>query len=292
MLRAEEKRGCRDVDAETLEVRGRESRLERVPIADNLRLAELDLRLDDAAIAAGRIEGVHGSELHFLWRLARALKALRGAAEERPDRLDYNFRVADGRVAIEPRRRGSPVDMLVAELMIQLNSTWGKLLADSGRDALYRNQRGAKTRMEVEPGAHEGLGVTHYAWSSSPLRRFSDLANQRQLVSLLRGSEPAYTREALAGAARDFETAYEAYAEHQRHLERYWCLRYLMQEGIAEASATVIRDELVRIEGLPLVCRTIGLPSASTGERVRVAFGDIDLWEPGIGCRYNGKITG
>jgi exoribonuclease-2 len=277
------------VDAGGMQVLESESRLESVLIADNLRLAELDTRLNEESVAAGRVEGAHGDDLFVLWRLAKALKALRGAGDERTDRVDYTIRVNEGRVAIEQRRRGTPVDTLVAELMIHVNSTWGRLLADRGFDAIYRNQRGAKTRMEVEPGAHEWLGVTHYAWSSSPLRRFSDLANQRQLVALLRGVEPAYTREELATAAREFETVYEAYAEHQRHLERYWVLRYLAQEGIAEADAAVVRDELVRIDSLPLVCRTIGLPAAAAGERVRVAFGEADLWEANVLCRYAGK---
>ena len=277
------------VDPESMEVTAAESRLEWIAIADNLRLAELDRRLDEESVARGRIEGVHGAELFALWKLARALKARRGAGEERPDRVDYTIRVADGRVAIVPRRRGTPVDTLVSELMIHVNSTWGRLLAAGGFDAIYRNQKGAKTRMEVEPGAHEWLGVDHYAWASSPLRRFSDLANQRQLAAMLRGEGPAYAREELVAAARDFETAYEAYAEHQRLLERYWCLKYLLQEAIESAPALVLREELVRIEGLPLVCRTIGLPPSMPGEKVRVAFGEIDLWEAGVLCRYAGK---
>ena len=277
------------VDAATFEVRGHESRLEWITVADNLRLAELDLRLNEEAIAAGRVEGAHGAELFALWRLARSLKVLRGAGEERFDRPDYTIRVEAGRVSIEPRLRGTPVDTLVSELMIHVNSTWGKLLAERGFDAIYRNQRGAKTRMEVEPGSHEWLGVSHYAWASSPLRRFSDLANQRQLAALLRSEEPAYTREELAAAARDFETVYEAYAEHQRLLERYWCLQYIAQQGIEEADAGVIREELVRIEGLPLVCRAIGLPATAPGERLKVLFGAIDPWEATVLCRYAGK---
>jgi exoribonuclease-2 len=173
--------------------------------------------------------------------------------------------------------------------MIHVNATWGKWLAERGYDAIYRNQKGARTRMEVEPAAHEWLGVSHYAWSSSPLRRYSDLANQRQLVAALRGDEPAYAREDLVAAARDFETAYEAYNEHQRFLERYWVLRYLEQEGIEEAWGAVIRDELVRLEGIPMVCRTVGLPTAAPGERVRVAFGEIDFWEANVLARYAGK---
>jgi exoribonuclease-2 len=277
------------LDAASMEIRESTSRFEWLEIADNLRLAELDLRMSDAAVASGRIEGPHGEELYTLWRLARSLKALRGAAEDRVDRLDYNIRVVDGRVSIDPRRRGSPVDTLVAELMIHVNSAWGKLLAERGFDAIYRNQKGAKTRMEVEPGAHEWLGVSHYAWASSPLRRFSDLANQRQLAAALQAGEPAYSREELAQAARDFETAYEAYAEHQRLLERYWCLKYLLQEGIESAEAVVLREELVRIDGMPLVCRAIGLPPSPPGTRMRVNFGEIDLWEVAVLARYAGK---
>jgi exoribonuclease-2 len=272
-----------------LAVTASSSRLEWLSISENLRLADLDTRMAAEAVAAGRIEGPHGEDLMFLWRLARSLKAARGAGEERPDRLDYTFRVSEGRVAIVPRARGTPVDTVVSELMIFLNATWGRGLADRGYDAIYRNQKGGKTRMDVEPAAHEWLGVSHYAWASSPLRRFSDLANQRQLVAMLRSAEPAYTREELAAAARDFDLAYEAYAEHQRALERYWSLRYLLQEGITEAPGAIIRDDLVRIDGMPLVLRAIGLPSAAPGERVRVAFGEVDLWEAHVLARYAGK---
>jgi exoribonuclease-2 len=279
------------VDATSHEVRGAESRLEWVRIADNLRLEALDARLNAESVAAGRIEGVHGEELLHLYRLARTLKVLRGAGEEKPDRFDYTIRVANGRVSIVPRARGTPVDMLVSELMIHVNSTWGRNLADAGFAAIYRNQRGGKTRMDVEPGAHEWLGVSHYAWSSSPLRRYSDLANQRQLAAMLRGEPSAYTRDELASAVRAFEAAYDAYAEHQRLLERYWCLRYLVQEDIREAQAAVVREELVRIDGMPLVCRAIGMPNLPPGERVRVAFGEVDPWEVSVLCRFAGKSS-
>ena len=277
------------VDPATMQVTGTESRLEWITVADNLRLAELDTRLDEEAVARGSVEGPHGEDLLALWKVAKFLQAARGAGDERIERPDYSFRVADGRVSIEPRRRGSPVDLLVSELMIHVNSTWGRLLADRGYEALYRNQKGGKTRMETTPGSHEWLGVSHYAWSSSPLRRYTDLANQRQLVALLSGSESGYPPGHLAAAARDFETAYEAYAEHQRALERYWCLKYLLQEGIGEADASLIRDDLVRLERLPLVLRAIGLPPAPPGERLRIAFGEVDLWEVHVPARYAGK---
>ena len=281
-----------DLDPDTLVIAGSQSRLERVSIATNLRIAELETRLHAESLAAGRVEGEHGEDLVLLWRLACKLRAGRGAGEEKSEKLDYTFRVEAGRVTIEPRRRGTPIDVLVSELMIHVNATWGRALADASIPAIYRNQRGIKTRMEVEPGSHEWLGVSHYAWSSSPLRRFTDLANQRQLVALLRGEEAPYSRDDLATAAREFETAYEAYAEHQRHLERYWCLRWIAQEGLEGADAAVVRDELVRLEGIPLVCRAIGLPPGSPGDRVRVAFGEPDPWAVNLPCRYAGKPGG
>ena len=62
-----------------------------------------------------------------------------------------------------------------------------------------------------------------------------------------------------------------------------------MQEGIESSEATVLRDELVRIDGMPLVCRAIGMPAVVPGERVRVTFGEIDLWEANVLTRYAGK---
>jgi hypothetical protein len=48
----------------------------------------------------------------------------------------------------------------------------------------------------------------------------------------------------------------------------------------------------VRLEGIPLVCRTTGLPPSPPGERVRVAFGEVDLWEVNVPCRYAGRPLG
>src|SRR6266851_5569830 len=89
-------------------------------------------------------------ELRALWRLAGKLEESRGKADVQ--RVDYNFLVdwegsPDGRVSIVPRPRGSPLDKLVAELMIHVNSSWGKMLVDAGVPGLYRTQQLGKVRM-------------------------------------------------------------------------------------------------------------------------------------------------
>jgi len=276
-----------NVSAADFTVRGRHSRLERVRIADNLRHGEIEPL--NAAFEQGRNAGLpREDELRTLWRLAEALESRRGKPSANAAVVDYIFRVEEGRVRIEPRRRGAPLDKLVAELMILANTAWGELLAERDVAALYRVQSSGKVRMSVHPEAHEGLGVACYAWMSSPLRRYVDLVNQWQLAAALAGGKAPFTRtsEALLTALRAFEVTYARYDEHQRAMENYWCLRWLLQERLAEASASVLRENLVRFEGLPLTARVPSLPSLEPGMRVRLALGEVDLIERSVTCVY------
>ena len=269
------------------------TRLERVPVAANLRLDALSERFA-APAEAGEPEWT--DELRMLWRLAQKL----AAARAKPDgsRSEYSFRVdwsalPDGHVTIVPRPRGSPLDRLVAELMIYVNSTWGKLLADAGVPGLYRTQQAGKVKMSTKPEAHQGLGVPQYLWASSPLRRYSDLVNQRQLLAVVAGDKPPYAEgdAELFAAAADFEITYAQYAEFQSRMEHYWCLRWLLQEGVTQTVATVLRDNLVRLDSLPLVTRVADLPALAAESRVRLAIGRVDLLAATLEARYAGPAA-
>ena len=163
--------------------------------------------------------------------------------------------------------------------MIFANAHWGGWLAENKIPGIYRAQSGGKTRMTTSPDPHVGLGVNQYAWSSSPLRRYVDLVNQRQLISLVQQTDPAYPprSEQLFSVVREFELAYDAYNEFQRRLERYWMLRWLVQESITEVTASVIRDDLVRFDNLPLVTRSPSVAGVAPGSKVRLALSSIDL---------------
>ena len=93
-------------------------------------------------------------------------------------------------------RAKQEADKLVAEMMIRVNNAWGKLLDDHGIPAIYRVQSSGRVRMTTAAAPHEGLGIGHYIWASSPLRRYVDLVNQWQLVALLRGEPPPFERNA------------------------------------------------------------------------------------------------
>lgn len=265
--------------------------INRVPVVANLRL--------DAIPETFAHDDAHDDyrwtpALRTLWKVAGQLAARR--ARNDTSRVDFNFAVdwsvPDGRVAITTRKRGSPLDKLVSELMIHVNATWGKLLAEAQVAGLYRVQSGGKVKMSARPGEHQGLGLSHYLWSSSPLRRFSDLANQQQLLAAVSGERPPYgdNDAQLYAALADFEATYGQYAEFQDRMEHYWSLRYLLQEGLTDITALVVRDTLVRFERVPLWQRLADMPPLPPDTRVRVGVGRIDLIAATVECRYAGTV--
>jgi len=275
-----------EIDPVELTVLATVTRLERVRIGANLRHDRLDAVITEATIAASAFEAPFAGELTLLWRFARSLLAAREAVRGRPEslsRIDTSFEL-DGegesaRVRLKQRRRGAPLDLLVAELMIFANRTWGRWLADHGATGIYRSQSLGRVRMSTTPAAHEGMGVSHYAWSSSPLRRYVDLVNQRQLIACIRNESPPYaTNDAdLFAIVSAFDAAYGAYAAFQERMERYWSLRWLQQENIQRIEAAVVRGDLLRIAGLPLLSRLPGLPDLPRGQRLELDILDGDL---------------
>jgi len=271
---------------------GCETRVERVPIVANLRIDSLEEKFNETTLAEGRLDFPFGEELGLLHRFARSLEMARGKADSHPERNDYNFYVENDRIRIVERRRGAPVDKVVAEMMIFANSEWGKQLVEYGVPGIYRVQGGGKVRMSLTAAPHEGLGVAQYAWSSSPLRRYVDLINQRQIVAAALGEPAPYGEhsDAMMIAMRDFEAAYEAYSDFQRVMERYWCLRWLLQENVTRTTAVVLRESLVRLDRIPLFARVPSLPESESGARVEVDVSNIDLLGVDLDCRFVGRL--
>ncbi|MFH1044922.1 MAG: ribonuclease catalytic domain-containing protein [Pseudomonadota bacterium] len=283
-----------DINPLSYLVEGQETRVERVSIAANLRHHQVEAL--DAAFLGGEARGglSFEAELFFLWRLALELEAARGKPATQQDRIDYNFYVENERVSIVERKRGAPLDKLVAELMISANNNWGRLLADRGVPAIYRAQSNGKVRMTTVASPHQGLGVSHYIWASSPLRRYIDLLNQWQLLACLAGTTPVFGKNSadLLAAMREFELTYAAYDQFQGKMEHYWCLRWLLQEQVTLSTAQVLRDNLVKFEGIPLYVRVPSLPELELGSRVLLEIEGIDLIDNSVKARYKGPAEG
>ncbi len=295
-------------DEATLEQKDSRTVLERVPITHNLRHDQLDTVITEgwltgqapagAAIAQAHLEELQPT-LAFIFRLARHLKAQREVVRGKPEnfnRPDYTFKLEgvkgsepDGSetVVIGTRQRGAPLDLMVAEAMILANSSWGQWLAECGVPGIYRSQAslapGVKVRMGTKAQPHAGIGVKSYAWSTSPLRRYVDMVNQWQIIACARHGKtaalaaPFKPKDAnLFAIISSFDAAYTAYNGFQNGMERYWTLKHLQQAGISELTATLIKDNLVRADSLPLVLPVLGTEGLPRGAHVRVRLGDID----------------
>ena len=299
-------------DEATLALQNTETRVERVPIAANLRHDQLDAIvteawLNDASFThvAGTVEpAMPRTELAFLFRLAQHLKAQREVVRGKPEnfnRPDYNFRLVgnDGaepkgheQVQISIRQRGAPLDLMVAEAMILANSTWGNWMAELGVPGIYRSQAsllpGVKVRMGTKALPHAGIGVPSYAWSTSPLRRYTDLVNQWQIIACAKhGSTAALAapfkpKDAeLFSIFSAFDGAYGAYNAYQNGMERFWTLQYLKQNNITELSATVFKafpgqPPMARADDLPLVLPVFGGGDLPRGAHVQLRLSEID----------------
>ncbi|WP_373988959.1 ribonuclease catalytic domain-containing protein [Duganella sp. BuS-21] len=275
-----------------------ETRAEMVPIAHNLRHNDLDDLVNEETLASGEGDYPHKDELCLIWKWAQVLEAARmvkreafGLKPEQNNRVDFNFYVEDDVVTVSRRKRGAPLDKIVAELMIFANSTWGKMMHDNGVPGIYRSQgRGVggwnakmQVRMLTHAAPHEGLGVDQYAWSTSPLRRYTDLVNQWQILACAEKGVMAplvahfkHKDAGLFAIVSQFDAAYGAYADHQANMERYWCLRWLGQENARQVEAVVLKDEVLRLVDIPLIIRLPGMPSVARGAQVKI---DILRWD-------------
>ncbi|MDR7004974.1 ribonuclease catalytic domain-containing protein [Paraburkholderia strydomiana] len=285
------------VNRETQEIVASETRAERVFVKNNLRHNTLDELVTEEALAAGTGDYPHKEDIAVLWPFAQALFEKRQAARagyglrrEVQRNTDFNFYVEGEHITITPRRRGSPLDTIVAELAILANSSWGAFLHDHGVPGIYRTQRafGAptgpkRTRMQTNAAPHEGLGVTQYAWSTSPLRRYVDLVNQWQLLACVQHgvtaklAAPFKPKDAdLFAVVQGFDDTYSAYADHQRRMEYFWCLRWLKQENRKQVVASVVKGDLVRLEEIPLLLHVPGLGVHARGTRLQMEVMSID----------------
>ena len=288
-----------DTDSDCHQIIATHSRLERVPIAANLRHELHSDAITEATLTDDQADArlPFGAALRVLWRLTLASVARRERVRGKPEprfRADFSFRIERGeageRVRIEPRRRDAPLDRIVAEMMILANSHWGGLLAEHGVAGIYRSQQAGRVRMSTAALPHEGLGVAQYIWATSPLRRYVDLVNQRQLLALLdERRAPLGPRDSvLFSIISAFDARHAAYQEFQQRMERVWCLRWLEQEGTRRTEAVVVREDVVRLAQAPFYFRLPGLPSLASGRRVIIDILETDLIDTSVQARLVG----
>lgn len=288
-----------DTDAAGEQIVARTSRVERLAVTENLRHEDVDHLFDRTTLESpGDERHPRSAQFRVLWRLVRALAAAREQMRGKPEprfAADFSFHIdRDGdteRVRIEQRRRDIPLERIVSEAMILANSEWARLLSLARVPGVFRAQQAGRVRTTTHAAPHLGIGVSQYMWSTSPLRRYVDLVNQRQTLAVLAGRRPplAANDTDLFSIVSAFEARYGAYLDFQQRMERYWCLRWLAQEQLRRVSAVVVREDVVRLVEAPLYFPVPNLPpDLAPGRKVLVEVLDMDEIDLSVQARFIG----
>ncbi len=168
----------------------------------------------------------------------------------------------DGEVAVSRINRESPGRMLVSEIMIMANWLMAKFLAEHNAPAIYRSQAPPRERLykgnegtlfqncmqrkllsrfilNPESENHSGLGLNAYVTATSPIRKYFDLATQRQIRAVL-GLEKPSTLEEMNNIIQILEQPMSHVAKIQYSRHRYWLLKYLEKQIGQKEEAIVL----------------------------------------------------
>lgn len=164
---------------------------------------------------------------------------------------DVNVRVfPTGDVSVRTVSRESTSRILVSEMMIAANWLMARFLAENNTPAIFRSQPEPKGRLlrpddegtlfdnwmqrrllsravlGPDPGHHSGLGVDAYTTATSPIRKYFDLATQRQIRACL-GLETSYASEEIEWVLQMLREPLRNAALVQSRRYRYWLLKHL-----------------------------------------------------------------
>ncbi|RZB30525.1 MAG: exoribonuclease II [Desulfobacteraceae bacterium Eth-SRB1] len=168
----------------------------------------------------------------------------------------------EGELAVTRVNRESAGRMLVAEIMIMANWLTARFLAKHDVPAIFRSQPEPRGRLYKghkgslfqnwmqrkllsrfvlghKPEHHSGLGLDAYVTTTSPIRKYYDLATQRQIRAIL-GFEELYTADETEHTMQLLAQPMSCVSKMQYSRNRYWLLKYLEKRVGRKEEAIVL----------------------------------------------------
>ena len=232
------------------------------------------------------------------------------------DRPDADFYLVgegeDIRVFLKETPPARQAQLLVAELMILANSALAAWGLEHGVPLLHRTQDVAVPRdfagvwssapdiarvvralapasLEAVARPHAGMGLSAYSPVTSPLRRYSDLVNEAQVLAWLNTGSPRWNGDELKALLASLNLRLDAAGQVQRHRLRYWKFVYLQQEArarsaedcpwhavVAEENDTYVSISLPREQLVVRGRRSLFGEKLFPGQELRVRLGKIN----------------
>ncbi|MCM1321940.1 MAG: RNB domain-containing ribonuclease [Bacteroides sp.] len=156
----------------------------------------------------------------------------------------------------------------------------------------YKLRRCMRSRtVSVTPSAHAGLGLAMYSQTTSPLRRYGDLAAHQQLRAFITGKEPM-DKDTLLEHISAGDAAAGAAVKAERKSNLHWILVYLLRhpQWTGNAVAVEIRNKqtVFFIPQLALETSLVPNGAIALNESITVQAGSINLAELTVTFRQVG----
>jgi len=181
------------------------------------------------------------------------------------------------------------------------NSTLTRFAADHAVPLIYRTQPAAsseggqlRARLSLYPEFHTGVGFDCYAQLSSPIRRYMDLALQRQLVSAVTERHMTiYEPDELLGLLAAAENAETEGRELERRAKRYWLLRYFQQHfrGRPLEAAVLRGGTSAELDGYAVRGTLHGAPNLATHTRILVRIARVEPLRGSLALDYLNTLS-
>lgn len=241
------------------------------------------------------------SELHMLYNISSTLEGQR--IEKGAFRAGKREIIAgpapDGGLKLQEIDENSPARSTVSEMMVLANRVLAEYGARHKLPLIYRGQtspdpdsaehghdipegpaqdysqrsRLKKSFTSVTPARHASLALDAYIQATSPIRRYADIVNQRQLLAHLATGQVVHSAEDLEKLIEALSDPLAAAQSISKESKRFWLLRYieLLQSKNELLTGVVLRTDLRH----PLVeLRELVMPTLAKIE-IPVRPGDI-----------------
>ncbi|MFM1849150.1 MAG: hypothetical protein RL417_2624 [Pseudomonadota bacterium] len=233
-----------------------------ITVTERLTYDEVDARLENG-----------DQLLNDLYNIASTLEAARiekGAIKVHKRDILITPR-EDGGLKLTEIDENAPSRALIGEMMVLANSLLASYAAKNGIPCIFRGQpqpdpdngrsrsvppgpaadyaeraRLKKSTTSLQPERHASLALDAYVQATSPIRRYADLLNQRQILSHLTGRPLPYTRASLLELLEKLDAPLSRAQAITKETRRFWALRYMLDVARAERTikATVLRTDL------------------------------------------------
>lgn len=209
-----------------------------------------------------------GGDLAELYKIASSSLSKRKALGALTlSRKRVSVSVRDGIPFLELDDSSRPSAVLVSEFMILSNTHVAEFCFENSIPCFYRNQpapsysQAEKDEIDIdtelglykvrrylkkvytssEPSGHFSIGCRCYVQSTSPLRRYMDLAIHRQIKSFIETGKPLYSNEDIENIITMTSGARSAAESMEKLRKRYWMLKYIQMNRNELRKAMVLK---------------------------------------------------